>query len=334
MKPQKPLFRGHCEQQRPKDNSPSLRKGWPEAGVGAPAVAVKPLSVITIILIAIAAALTASAQGEWKWAHCIGGGTGSGTSLGDYYNNINSTAFDSDGNLYVYGMMGGTAKLDGALLNFSENTNVLLTNNPSILLAKFDTLGNMLWYKVVKQSTERAVPCWMEVRDDRIYVAGNCGFGGDSHHEWLYYMDTLIEESQITSLPDSLQKPPFKKYCYWTFFAILDLDGNLLEDHFVEAFSREFYEPAHIRWNHELCFSGPNRIVPTHVDRNGNWYVFYQMTYEGKESDPYTIVIYGDTDRIYDLYFPGSIAPSTPAAASFSNVILYKFSQSGAKPSV
>ena len=27
-------FRGHCEQQRPKDNSPSQGKGWPKAGVG------------------------------------------------------------------------------------------------------------------------------------------------------------------------------------------------------------------------------------------------------------------------------------------------------------
>ena len=27
-------FSGHCGQQRPKPNSPSLGKGWPEAGVG------------------------------------------------------------------------------------------------------------------------------------------------------------------------------------------------------------------------------------------------------------------------------------------------------------
>ena len=280
---------------------------------------------ITTVAILIAAVLSASAQGEWKWAHCIGGGTGAGTSLGDFYNNINSTAFDSDGNLYVYGTMGGTAKLDGSLLDFSEDSRVLLTNIPSILLAKFDTLGNMLWYKVVKQSTEVAVPYWLEVRDDRIYIAGNCGINGDSHHEWLYYLDTLIEESQITSLPDSLQKPPFKKYCYWTFFAILDLDGNLLEDRFVEVFSREYY-PPHIRKYSGLCNSGLNNPSPVHVDRDGNWYVFSPFFYRGVESDPYTIVVYGDSDMVYDLYLPGSVHPSMPNAAGFYNAIMYKFS--------
>ena len=317
-----PLFRGHCERQRPKDNSPSLRKGWPEAGVGAPAVAVRPLRVTTIAAILIAATLTVSAQGEWKWAHCIGGGTGSGTSLADYYNKINTTAFDSDGNLYVYGMMGGTAKLDGVLLNFSENANVLLTNNPSILLAKFDTLGNMLWYKVVKQSTERSLPKWMEVRGDRIYIAGDCGF----NQGWLYYMDTLITESQITSLPDSLQKPPFKKYTYWTFFATLDLDGNLLEDHFVEAFSREYLEPVHHRKNHALCRDSFTEPAPLHVDHEGNWYIFTPFSYQGVESDPFTIVVYGDSNRVYDLYLPGNIDPETPLSVGFFNAMLYKFS--------
>lgn len=280
-----------------------------------------PLSAA--LFAAVFSIFTASAQPGWQWAHCWCGGNG--ISVGDYYNYINTTAFDEDGNLYVYGSMGGTARLDGELLHFSEDSRVLITNNPSILLAKFDTLGNMLWYKVVKQSTEEAVPCWMEIRDDRIYIAGNCGINGDSHHEWLYYMDTLIEESQITSLPDSLQKPPFKKYCYWTFFAILDLDGNLLEDRFVETFSREYYEP-HIRMYSGICKAGRNIPAPIHVDRDGNWYIFTPLSYRGIESYPYTVVVYGDTDRVYDLYLPGNIAPETPPAIGFFNAMLYKFS--------
>ena len=282
------------------------------------------IAFFVAILAVLFAPQGVSAQGEWKWAHYWNGGNG--ISANDYYNTINTTAFDSEGNLYVYGMMGGAAQLDGALLYFSENTNVLLANTPAILLAKFDTLGNMLWCKVVKQSTERAVPCWMVVRNNRIYIAGNCGFGGDSHHEWLYYMDTLIKESQITSLPDSLQKPPFKKYSLWTFFAILDLDGNLLEDRFVETFSREYLEPVHLRMNEGLCKNGSLYPSPIHVDQEGNWYIFSQFSYRGVESDPYTIVVYGDSDRVYDLYLPGSIHPSAPANASFTKVVLYKFS--------
>ena len=281
---------------------------------------------ITIIAILIAAALAASAQGEWKWAHCIGGGNGSGSAAGDYYNSISTTAFDSEGNLYVYGTMGGSARIDNTLLSYSEDSRVLLANIPSILLAKFDTLGNMLWCKVVKQSTYSARPNWMEVKDGKVYIAGNCGFGGDSHHEWLYYMDTLIEESQITSLPDSLQKPPFKKYTLWTFFATFDLDGNLLEDCFMESFSREYIEPTHIRLNTAFCNSSSYSPAPFHVDREGNVYVFNPTYYRGVDTLPYTIKVYADTDKVYDLYLPGSIAPSEPYGAVFCNIMLYKFS--------
>lgn len=53
---------------------------------------------------------TASAQGEWKWAHCW---TGSGGDLTNIFNNITNTAFDEEGNVYIYGTVGGNARLDG-----------------------------------------------------------------------------------------------------------------------------------------------------------------------------------------------------------------------------
>ena len=42
------FFLGHCGQQRPKPNSPSLGKGWPKAGVGVSAVAAIYHSVVNI----------------------------------------------------------------------------------------------------------------------------------------------------------------------------------------------------------------------------------------------------------------------------------------------
>ena len=42
------FFLGHCGQQRSKPNSPSLGKGWPKAGVGAFAEAVRPLLSVTM----------------------------------------------------------------------------------------------------------------------------------------------------------------------------------------------------------------------------------------------------------------------------------------------
>ena len=91
--------------------------------------------------------LAAPAQGEWKWAHYW---TGSGGDLTNIFNNITNTAFDEEGNVYVYGTMGGNARLDGDMLMFSSNSDVITTSEHSILLAKFDTLGTMLWYRVIK----------------------------------------------------------------------------------------------------------------------------------------------------------------------------------------
>ena len=115
----------------------------------------KKISLVKVIMAVafLATAFPASAQGEWKWAKWWSGTDGLSNA---YYNTITNTAFDEDGNFYVYGSMGGTPVYDGINLQFVNNAQVLNKNERSILLAKFDTLGNMLWYKVVKSSAEMA----------------------------------------------------------------------------------------------------------------------------------------------------------------------------------
>ena len=136
---------------------------------------------------------TASAQGEWKWAHYW---TGSGGDLTNIFNNITNTAFDEEGNVYVYGTMGGNVRLDGEMLMFSSNSDVITTSEHSILLAKFDTLGTMLWYKVIKcQGDYWSIPKWMTVKNDRIYITGITGMWTDRYY-WLYYIDTLITKEE------------------------------------------------------------------------------------------------------------------------------------------
>ena len=71
-----------------------------------PNLAIKRLISIILILLAT---LSASAQGEWKWAHYWSGTDGLSNA---YYNTITNTAFDEDGNFYVYGNMGGTPAYD------------------------------------------------------------------------------------------------------------------------------------------------------------------------------------------------------------------------------
>lgn len=264
--------------------------------------------------------IPASAQGEWKWAHYWSGGDG---SFGDYFNNITNTAFDEEGNIYVYGTMGGNPTIDGMTFQFTQAGSVLSKNDKTIMLAKFDTLGNMLWYKVVKNSTQLSFPLWMEVRNDKVYVAGNCAFTGDSQYSWTYYMDTLVYKYQCSSIPVEQQHPPFIPGYKWTFFAQLDLDGNLIEDHFVEAISRwHFWTGTDtIRPRGYLC---ENYISPVHICDDGSICVFTTITYNDKEEYPYTIVVDEDTNKTYDLYFPGSSSQTS----TIWNFIMFKFTPS------
>ena len=128
-----------------------------------------PLFVAT--LATLFSFLSASAQGEWKWANYW---SGTGGNPAQYYNDIVKTSFDEEGNIYVFGQMAGQLTFNGSPLMFISNPQVYGSTNRSSLLAKFDTLGNMLWYKVVKSSESvECYPFWMEVKDDKVFISGN-----------------------------------------------------------------------------------------------------------------------------------------------------------------
>lgn len=271
----------------------------------------------TTVLFAISSSI--SAQGEWKWAHYW---TGSGGDLNNIFNNVTNTAFDEEGNIYVYGTMGGNVRLDGEMLMFSNNSDVITTSEHSIMLAKFDTLGTMLWYKVIKcQGDYWSIPKWMTVKNDRIYITGITGMWSDRNY-WLYYIDTLITKEDVLNLPVSERKPPYKR-SRWTFFSQLDLDGNRIEDHFVETYTRQYYESGNnfVRSVRPICTDEYANPTPMHVDNEGDIYLFAPFDYAGNEEDPYTIVIDGDSSRTYDLYLPGSSCGNS----SLQNAMLYKF---------
>ena len=269
---------------------------------------------ITTFLAFVLMIATATAQGEWKWAHYWSGQDGTGAN--SYHNYITNTAFDDEGNLYVYGSMGGNNPvMDGEPFEYCPGGMAGGQNNRTILLTKFDTLGNMLWYKVVRSQTEAANPHWMEVKEDRVCISGSSSFWGSGSGAWLYFLDTLITKAQIDALPAEQRKPPFKAYSRWTFFAEFDFDGNLLECHFVEAFSRELVND--IRSRIPLC-SGAE-IAPTHCSRAGDVFFYTHIEYGGNEEDPYTIVVDGDTNRTYNLFLPRN------TDMAIGNAMLYKF---------
>ena len=278
-----------------------------------------PLFVATLATLFIT--LTASAQGEWKWAHHWSGAAGAPS---DHYNTITKTAFDEDGNIYVWGIMGGQPTFNGSTFLFINNPQVYGSGRRASLLAKFDTLGNMLWYKVVKSSERECYSHWMEVKDNKVYISGNLSLGDVDHDvsTWLYYFDTLITASQAHAIPEDQRLPPYKPGVY-TYFATFDLDGNLLDNHFVNALTRE-YVGGDIRGEEPLCL--PNLgCIPVHVDNEGNTYVFTRLGYNGGESDPYTIQIDGDTNRKYDIYLPGNV---NLTQGCLYTGMMYKFSPS------
>ena len=180
---------------------------------------------------------------------------------------------------------------------FINNPQVYGSGKRSSLLAKFDTLGNMLWYKVVKSSESHdCFPYWMEVEDDKVYISGDISLGfvedpSSVNSVWLYYLDTLITGPQVHSIPADQRRPPYKTGRY-TYFATLDLDGNLLDNHFVASFSRKIYAGG-VRAEFGLCQPSLG-YSPFHVDSDGNTFVYTSFDYTGFESDPYT-----NTQSIY-----------------------------------
>ncbi|MBR4135944.1 MAG: hypothetical protein IKU03_06010, partial [Bacteroidales bacterium] len=267
---------------------------------------------------------TASAQGEWKWANYWSGSGGYPT---DYYNQVVNTAFDESGNIYVFGQIGGHPTINGQPLQFASHPYAFNIDKPTSMLAKFDTLGNMLWYKIVKSSDQYVycLPHWMEVKDNKVYISGNLSleyvdYNATVNNVWLYYFDTLITGSQVHEIPVEQRRPPYKTGRY-TYFATLDLDGTLLDNHFVTTLSRSI-STGGVRAEYGLC-NPELALAPFYIDRDGNTYIYTNFRYEGYESDPYTIIVDGDTGKTYDVYLPGNVQSLD---GSFFNGMMYKFS--------
>jgi len=99
------------------------------------------LSLFVATLATLFVTFSASAQGEWKWANYW---SGTGGSSANIFNTITRTAFDEEGNIYVLGEVGGQSTFNGLTFQFINNPQVFGSPGRTSMLAKFDTLGNML----------------------------------------------------------------------------------------------------------------------------------------------------------------------------------------------
>ena len=160
-----------------------------------------------------------------QWAKSY---TGSEESSTSFFNTVYNTVCDSQGNIYMVGTFGEGATFDGIPL-----LDAPLYNNPqSLVVAKLDTNGNMLWRKAIKNWSNYDV--WpannLKIVGDTsiVFLVKDMKTAGYTSSYYLYYLDTLVIGSQ-----------PFPEYPFHggysgSMLITLDLDGNLINNNFLE----------------------------------------------------------------------------------------------------
>ena len=276
----------------------------------------KHFTLLATTLFLLGTVLTASAQGEWKWANYW---TGNDDLLNPShaYNYVVRTAFDDDGNVYVFGSFGGNAFLydQNQEIRFSDNPIIESNSSPGNVLAKFNAQGDLLWYKFIKSTNGDCLPYDMVIKDSVILIAGE--------YSWTYalnkpfwFFDTLITEQTALSYGNGAYQPPFT-FGNYSYFVYFDPNGDIIQKHFVQTKSRECYGNTHAIAPLGSRFIGG---YPICIDNDNNIYIAVSMQYEGNESDPYGIIIDCDTANMYNIYLPGNYC-----GLSLNNIMLYKF---------
>lgn len=116
---------------------------------------------------------SASAQGEWKWANYW---TGNDDPLNSNIpaNYVVRTAFDDNGNVYVFGSFGGNATMydQNGNTHFANDVSIVSNSSLGNVLAKFNAQGDLLWYKSIKSTNGDCLPYDMVIKDGVILIAG------------------------------------------------------------------------------------------------------------------------------------------------------------------
>ena len=154
----------------------------------------------------------------------------SGNSRSDYpYNHIVGSVTDSHGNLYVAGHFANGAAIDGQdLLPITPHGPQCDNINGAIV--KFSPEGQILWKKVIhaNDGMPGEISEMLIVGDTALYVASNV-YIPYRDGQYIYFYDTLITKDNASYMMplDSCASSVA------TAFSIMDLDGNVLEHHFL-----------------------------------------------------------------------------------------------------
>jgi len=283
------------------------------------------------LFIFFALSLSAFAQttgGEWKWARAFGGTDGS--TPGNY---IRQVEYDADGNTYIVGVYGQFGCWDDGQ-PIVNNSTVSAGNQSELLVAKFDSVGTLLWSKVVQNSYKPTRFSGIQLTDSSLIVVGSTEFADPqqttSSPKWLYFFDTLIRSQDVAATPVAQRHPPFA-FGWWTFVTTLDLDGNVQSSVFLEERLRPNYTfPGSLYgYRSSEAFMWGSGLF--HKDSDGNNNFIQLIKTLGQEKDPYWILVHKQdpasgafvTDT-FSTFLPGS----TDNSEGLSYFTFSKFSPS------
>ena len=219
------------------------------------------------LLFLLAAALHAFSQ-HFEWLKSY---TGTEVS-GEYTNCIIDSHMDSLGNLYILGEFSPMAELAGVDLLPHE---IVTSQHKGIVIAKLSSSGNVVWHKSIYGPQNSYAYAMSQIRDTAFMVM--VGFKmSHNFNSNLYYLDTLLSSSDA----GYLQYSDSTISNLTTGFISFDLDGNVVEQHFLElgyidddghAITMGMFSPGHP--NSNALYSSALSDETFSIDGDGNIYV-------------------------------------------------------------
>ena len=206
---------------------------------------------ICLLLPLLIAAFTMNAQ-RFDWA--------TGYTVDSENKRIVGGVTDSTGNLYILGYCNFSSKWDGdEYVIPSINKTAKSEDPPSVVIAKINTEGEMVWKKVIfgNNGTGGYPNCIRKIGDSAF--ACMVGFCPPTSQHYTYFLDTLIiGDSEYPINPINFGT------AMWTAYLVFDFDGNLIEQHYLNI----TYTDAD--GNDIVYYAGPQQIPY----RYGNYYEF------------------------------------------------------------
>ena len=179
--------------------------------------------IVFAVLFTTLFALPLHAQ-RFEWAKSY---TGPGYNVSE----IIGSFTDAEGNLYFLGKFTGGAGFNG--VSFVPPT--LITTKNCTVLGKLSPAGELLWYKTLASTYSHCTPIGLaKASDTTLMIASTLNLpfyvsSINTGHNSVYYFDTLLTEDDGYLMPtDSIFNIRV------TTFATFNLEGNLVEKHFLQ----------------------------------------------------------------------------------------------------